>query len=89
MAWWDTSLLPANDLREDIERKFSEAKAIIVIWTPECVGSRWVHSAAEHGDRDGKLINTRTPDFHPRRIPRSFNQTDAIELGGARRSLRR
>ena len=78
-VWWDTSLLPIN-FRDEIDRQLDEAKAVVIIWTPEAVGSRWVRAGADHAHRDGKLINTHAGDLDPGRIPKPFNQTSSAEL---------
>src|SRR5262249_48341788 len=79
-VWWDTSLLPADDFRDEIDRRLDQAKAVVIIWTQESVHSKWVRAEADHADRDGKLVNTHTSDLNPRQIPKPFNQTNSAEL---------
>jgi hypothetical protein len=79
-VWWDTGLLPTDDYRDEIDRHLDEAKAVIMIWTPESVHSRWVRAEADHADGAGKLINSHTPDLDPRQIPKPFNQLNSAPL---------
>ena len=61
-VWWDTSLLPTGSFGAEIDRQLDAAKAVIVIWSPESLRSKWVRSEASHGDRQDKLVNTHTAD---------------------------
>jgi hypothetical protein len=61
-VWWDTSLLPTGSFGAEIDRQLDAANAVIVIWSPESLRSKWVRSEASHGDRQDKLINTHTAD---------------------------
>jgi len=61
-VWWDTSLLPTGSFGAAIDRQLDAAKAVIVIWSPESLRSKWVRSEASHGDRQDKLVNTHTAD---------------------------
>lgn len=61
-VWWDISLLPTGSFGAEIDCQLDKAKAVIVIWSPESLRSKWVRSEASHGDRQDKLVNTHTAD---------------------------
>jgi hypothetical protein len=79
-VWWDTSLLPNQTFRREIDIQLDACKAAIIIWTPESIDSDWVTAEADHARAQGKLINTRTPDLQAIRIPKPFNQTHAVAI---------
>ena len=79
-VWWDTSLLPTDNFRREIDYQLNEAKAVIIVWTPESTDSKWVCAEADHADSQRKLINTRSSDLAPQRIPKPFNQIHAVDL---------
>jgi formylglycine-generating enzyme required for sulfatase activity len=81
-VWWDTSLLPTGSFTTAIDRELNAAKAVLVIWSPESVLSKWVRSEARHADRQDKLINTHTVELdNPGiRIPIPFNETHSVGI---------
>jgi hypothetical protein len=80
-AWWDTSLTPGEVFREVINRELDDADAVVVIWTPESVRSKWVVAEAGHADRRGVLITLRTKELDLRLIPKPYveYQTDLVD----------
>lgn len=80
VPWWDTSLKPLGNYREEIDQNLDAARAVIVIWSPESIKSKWVQSEADHGEKQSKLINTMTMDLNNpgEQIPKPFNQTHAV-----------
>ena len=88
-VWWDASLLPTGSFGAEIDRQLDAAKAVIVIWSPESVRSKWVRSEASHGDRQDKLVNTHTPDLNPaQQIPKPFDQTHSVGTDNIRAIVR-
>ena len=55
-VWWDASLHSGETFDEVIERNLKEAKAVVVLWSPASVASRWVRAEATLADRRNKLI---------------------------------
>ena len=45
-VWYDVSLLPRDRFWKVIMKKITEAKAVIVIWSPPALESDWVYSEA-------------------------------------------
>ena len=72
-TWWDSSLLPGDEFPDLIKRQIDLAKAVLVIWTPNSVKSRWVRAEAARGDNQGKLITLYVPGLDFRDIPMPFN----------------
>ena len=84
-VWWDTSLLPTGSFGAEIDRQLDAARAVIVIWSPESVRSKWVRSEAAHADRQEKLVNTHTADFDPaRQMPKPFDQIHSVGIDNIR-----
>ncbi|MXO60840.1 TIR domain-containing protein [Altererythrobacter salegens] len=54
-VWWDVELQSGESFDLIIERHLAEAKAVVVLWSPRSVSSRWVRAEASNADRAGKL----------------------------------
>jgi hypothetical protein len=46
-VWYDYKLVAGHDYNVQIDRKIRSAKAVIVLWCPLSVQSRWVNSEAD------------------------------------------
>jgi adenylate cyclase len=55
-VWWDDALRSGEVFDESIERALREAKAVIVLWSPSSVASRWVRAEATQADRNRTLV---------------------------------
>ncbi|MGD9830691.1 MAG: TIR domain-containing protein [Hyphomicrobiaceae bacterium] len=72
-TWWAISLKPGEKFHEVIDQKVGDSKAVVVIWSPASRESDWVYAEADHGRRDGKLVNTHVEGLDPyRQIPKPF-----------------
>ena len=83
-TWWDTSLLPGDEFPDLIKRQIDMAKAVIVIWTPHSVASRWVRAEAYRAYDQDKLIMVHTPGIDFRDISRFAMKMDEAWRPAAR-----
>lgn len=54
-VWWDAALRSGENFDEVIEKALRAAKAVVVLWSPRSVASRWVRAEATLADRNGTL----------------------------------
>jgi TolB-like protein/Flp pilus assembly protein TadD len=76
-VWWDQDLRSGDTYDERIETALHEAKAVVVLWSPRSVASRWVRSEATLADRRGKLAPA---TIVPCERPVAFELTQAADL---------
>lgn len=55
-VWWDDALRSGDTFDEVIERELRAARAVVVLWSPTSVKSRWVRAEATLADRRSKLV---------------------------------
>jgi TolB-like protein len=55
-VWWDATLRPGEAFDEVTEAALREAKAVVVLWSPRSVTSRWVRAEAAIADRNKTLM---------------------------------
>jgi hypothetical protein len=78
-VWWDASLHSGETFDEVIERNLKEATAVVVLWSPASVASRWVRAEATLADRRNKLVPA---IIEPCDRPIIFELTHTAELAG-------
>lgn len=54
--WWDAVMHSGETFDEVIERNLRASKAVVVLWSPRSVASRWVRAEATQADRANKLV---------------------------------
>jgi adenylate cyclase len=82
-VWWDPEIAPGQEFDRQIARELAMAAAVLVVWTPTSVESRWVRGEARDGAERGILVPAR---FEKATLPidvRAFHTTDLddAELG--------
>ena len=55
-VWWDAVLRSGQTFDEVIEKELRAARAVVVLWSPRSVSSRWVRAEATLADRSDKLV---------------------------------
>ena len=76
-VWWDASLHSGETFDEVIEQRLRESKAVVVLWSPRSVASRWVRAEATQADRRNKLVPA---IIEPCDRPIIFELTHAADL---------
>jgi adenylate cyclase len=81
-VWWDPEISPGQEFDDQIDAEIDAAKAVLVVWTPTSVVSRWVRGEAREAAECGKLVPVR---FDEARLPmdvRAIHTTDLDGWGG-------
>lgn len=76
-VWWDAALHSGETFDEVIEQKLRESGAVVVLWSPRSVASRWVRAEATQADRRNKLAPA---IIEPCDRPIIFELTHAADL---------
>jgi adenylate cyclase len=75
-VWWDPEITPGQEFDSQIAAALDAAKAVVVVWTPTSVDSRWVRGEAREAADRGVLAPVR---FEGARLPidiRALHTTD-------------
>ena len=78
-VWWDPEITPGQEFDDQIDAEIGAAKAVLVVWTPTSVASRWVRGEAREAAERGILVPVR---FEQARLPmdvRAIHTTDLDE----------
>ncbi|MFZ2507924.1 MAG: tetratricopeptide repeat protein, partial [Steroidobacteraceae bacterium] len=57
--WWDPEIAAGQEFDRAISAELKIAGAVVVVWTPNSVGSRWVRGEAREGAERGILVPIR------------------------------
>lgn len=80
--WWDPDITPGDEFDALIAAELEAARAVVVVWTPASVESRWVKGEARDAADRGVLVPVR---FDSARLPldvRSIHTTELDSWGG-------
>jgi adenylate cyclase len=75
-VWWDPEITPGQEFDSQISAALDAAKAVVVVWTPNSVDSRWVRGEAREAADRRVLVPVR---FEAARLPidaRAMHTTD-------------
>jgi len=78
-VWWDQALRSGETYDEVTEAALRGAKAVVVLWSPRSVVSRWVRAEATIGERNRTLVPAK---IEPCDLPVMFELTQTADLSG-------
>jgi TolB-like protein len=76
-VWWDATLRSGEDYDAVTEKSLRTAKAVVVLWSPRSVNSRWVRAEATIADRGHTLMPVM---IEPCDRPVMFELKQTVEL---------
>ena len=76
-VWWDPEISPGKEFDDEIDGELQAAAAVLVVWTPTSVTSRWVRGEARDGAERGILVPVR---FESARLPIDVRAIHTIDL---------
>jgi adenylate cyclase len=85
-VWWDPEITPGDEFDALIGVELESARAVVVVWSPVSVDSRWVKGEARDAADRGVLVPVR---FDNARLPidvRAIHTTELDAWGGSRES---
>ena len=77
IVWWDAALQSGETFDEVIENELRASKAVVVLWSPRSVASRWVRAEATIADRRRKFAPV---IIEPCDLPIVFELTHTADL---------
>ena len=78
-VWWDPDITPGQEFDDQIEAEIAAALAVLVVWTPASVASRWVRGEAREAAERGILVPVR---FEQARLPMDVRAIHTTDLDG-------
>jgi adenylate cyclase len=78
-VWWDPEIDAGQQFDDQIEEELKAAKAVLVIWTPSSVASRWVRGEAREAADLGTLVPAR---FDGARLPMDVRAIHTTDMDG-------
>ena len=75
--WWDLRLRTGEPFPHEIERAISEARCVVVLWSPHSIASDWVIAEVSEGWSRGALAPVLIDECEP---PMPFRQTHSANL---------
>lgn len=78
-VWWDVELLPGQKFADEINAVISQAKAVVVLWTPDSIKSPWVQAEASLAFKRGILVPVW---LQKTELPAPFNTLHTLDLTG-------
>ncbi len=78
-VWWDPEITPGQEFDDQIDTELVAAKAVLVVWTPTSVVSRWVRGEARDAAERGILVPVR---FDQARLPIDVRAIHTTDLDG-------
>jgi adenylate cyclase len=79
-VWWDPAIAPGQEFDRQIAAELTAATAVLVVWTPTSVDSRWVRGEAREAADRGILVPVR---FDRASLPIDVRALHTTDLDGA------
>ena len=79
--WYDTSIIAGELFANVILANLNNAKAVVVIWSPNSIHSEWVRSEASRARRRNSIVPVQTDSVTEDDIPPPFDQLHTINFG--------
>ena len=76
-VWWDPAIAAGEQFDDQIDAELQAANAVLVVWTPTSVTSRWVRGEARDAAERGILVPVR---FDDARLPIDVRAIQTTEL---------
>jgi TolB-like protein len=79
-VWWDPAIVPGQEFDRQIDAELARAAAVLVVWTPDSVESRWVRGEARVAAERNVLVPVR---FDNAQLPidvRAFHTIDLDDI---------
>jgi TolB-like protein len=80
-VWWDQTLRSGEAYDRVTEEALRTAKAVVVLWSPRSVDSRWVRAEASIADENGTLVPAK---IEACQLPVMFRLTQTADLSNWR-----
>jgi adenylate cyclase len=81
-VWWDPAMAPGQEFDDQIAAELAKARAVVVVWTPTSVASRWVRGEAREAADRGILVPARLDSAKLPFDVRAIHTTDLDGWGG-------
>jgi adenylate cyclase len=78
-VWWDPAIAPGEEFDRQIDAALKAAAAVVVVWTPTSVASRWVRGEARVAADRGVLVPVR---FDRAELPIDVRAIHTTDLDG-------
>src|SRR5271170_660510 len=78
-VWWDPEITPGDEFDRLIGTELESARAVVVVWSPASVDSRWVKGEARDAADRGVLVPVRVENA---RLPIDVRAIHTIDLDG-------
>ena len=78
-VWWDPEITPGDEFDKLIGAELENAHAVVVVWSPASVESRWVKGEARDAADRGVLVPVRVENA---RLPIDVRAIHTIDLDG-------
>jgi formylglycine-generating enzyme required for sulfatase activity len=76
-VWWDQRITPGEPYKDEIMTELNNAKAVVVVWTPDAVNSEWVQKEARRAIQLRKYVPLM---YRCENVPEDYRALQYIEV---------